>query len=869
MTASSDDVLETVRNAQESLDTLSVSDVQGWQELAETLAALEERFEGPQREASALTALCRLGIICLWRETSADRVSLVDGIYSALNACEMFLQADAADVAALQKSVAALSQILDESVDTGAVVNGIAADLIQLEAGDRRGLKCLFGDIGAVTCCGMLPPPAHAHLEKAHARIGRFLYDGEEDDALFDDLGEIVQNALDAMEDLQRGMEPAGMHKEGSAAGGSSSVPAAPPAAAPAAKQGVDGDTAPPAVETGTATAEDFMPADADPELVGEFITEGSELIANAEDALLQLEVDPEDSDAVGTVFRAFHTIKGTAAFMELDLVSEMAHHAESLLSRVRDGEIRYSGGYADLSLNALDMLKELITSVQAALEGNPLAKPEGYDRLLHVLANPEAAGISESAADVEAPRVGDLLVAQGKAEREAVEAAVADHRGEKAGTALVKSGTANARDVGQALRMQKRINGPKKFTESSVRVSTSRLDKLIDMVGEMVIAHSMVAQDELVVRAENHELQKKVVHTSKIVRELQDLSMSMRMVPLKATFSKMARLVRDLSHKQGKQVNLVTEGEDTEIDRNLVDIVNDPLVHMVRNAVDHGIEPPEVRTACGKPPAGTVRLLAYHSAGSVVVEIRDDGKGLDRDRILEKARQRGLVEDSCAMGDRDIFNLIFEPGFSTAETVTDVSGRGVGMDVVKKNIESLRGQVEIQSEAGRGSIFKMRLPLTLAIIDGMVVGVGLQKYIIPTVSIVRLIKPEAQNLSSVFKQEKMLMQNGRLIPLFSLAELYGIERDMDVAESSLVVVIEDDGQQAGLVIEELFGRQQVVIKTLGETMQDVPGISGGAILPNGRVGLIVDVGGVIRLATAAGVARSAGGTGEDAVCYG
>jgi two-component system chemotaxis sensor kinase CheA len=381
--------------------------------------------------------------------------------------------------------------------------------------------------------------------------------------------------------------------------------------------------------------------------------------------------------------------------------------------------------------------------------------------------------------------------------------------------------------------------------------VSTQRLDRLIDMVGELVIAHSMVAQDQLVVNGNHHELVKKISHTSKIVRELQDISMSMRMVPLKATFNKMARLVRDLARKVGKNVHFITEGEDTEIDRNLVDIINDPLVHMVRNAVDHGIETPEVRKKQGKPEYGTVTLSAYHSAGNVVVEIKDDGKGLDRGMIVEKACEKGLIDEGSSLSDREVFNLIFEPGFSTAEIVTDVSGRGVGMDVVKKNIESLRGQAEIRSETGKGSVFKMSLPLTLAIIDGMVVRVGPETYVIPTVSIVRSIRPAPGDISTVHHQGRMLSLQGKLIPLFRLASLYQIEIAAQDQNQALVVVVEDEECQAGFLIDELIGRQQVVIKTLGETMRDIPGISGGAILPNGRVGLILDVGGLVKFATA------------------
>ncbi|MDO9110091.1 MAG: chemotaxis protein CheA, partial [Desulfatirhabdiaceae bacterium] len=594
----------------------------------------------------------------------------------------------------------------------------------------------------------------------------------------------------------------------------------------------------------------DYMPKDPDSELIGEFVAEANDLIARAEEALLSLEVDPEDMDAVGTVFRAFHTIKGTSAFLELSLLSEMGHHAESLLSRVRDKEIRYQGGYADLALRSLDMLKTLMHSVEKALGGGPLIKSEGYDALMDALMNPEAAGISEERDDVSSPRIGDILVAQGKADRQSIEALVQDHSNEPLGLAAIKTGTASVNDVAHALRTQERMKGPKQFVETSVRVSTDRLDRLIDMVGEMVIAHSMVAQDNVVVQAAHYELLKKVNHTSKIVRGLQDLSMSMRMVPLKATFQKMARLVRDVARKVGKNVTFVTEGEDTEIDRNLVDVINDPLVHMVRNAVDHGIESPEVRKKNGKPPNGTVKLSAFHSAGSVVVQIIDDGKGLDRKAILAKAIERGMIADSSAVCDRDVCNLILEPGFSTAEVVTDVSGRGVGMDVVKKNIESLRGQVEITSEPGKGSVFRMSLPLTLAIIDGMVLRAGQETYVIPTVSIVRSIKPDPKDISTVFNKGRVLSLQGKLIPLYRLTRLYEIDESGGDHEE-LVVVIEDDGNQAGLIIDELVGRQQVVIKTLGETMQKIPGISGGAIMPNGRVGLIVDIAGLMKLTSA------------------
>jgi len=293
----------------------------------------------------------------------------------------------------------------------------------------------------------------------------------------------------------------------------------------------------------------------------------------------------------------------------------------------------------------------------------------------------------------------------------------------------------------------------------------------------------------------------------------------------------------------------LVTEGEETEIDRNMSDAIKDPLIHMIRNAVDHGIEKPDLRMSLGKPATGTISLFAYHSAGSVVVEIRDDGNGIDKEVILEKARKKGLLAEDSATSDKEVFNLIFEPGFSTAKKVTDVSGRGVGMDVVKKNIEAIRGQVEIQSELGKGSVFQMKLPLTLAIIDGMVVRAGSETYVIPITSIITSIKPKPEDLSTVINKGEMFSFHGSLIPLFRLTRLFDICTDEKNLENFLIVIIEDDGNRAGLVIDELVMRQQVVVKTLGETMQNVVGISGGAIMPNGRVGLIIDIGGLVKLA--------------------
>jgi len=620
-----------------------------------------------------------------------------------------------------------------------------------------------------------------------------------------------------------------------------------------------------------------YMPEDADFDLIAEFLSEGAELISNAEESLLILENDPDDMSAVNTVFRAFHSVKGTSGFLDLELLAVLGHHAESLLSRVRDGKIRYVGRYADVALRALDMIKGLMHGIEKSLNGDPLKKPAGYDELIKILQNPSKIENSEkivqkidSQKDVPpldtqgmateqtkeeiSPRVGDILVSQGKIKRETLEEIAANKGDKPIGEAILEKNAVSITDLGLAIREQSRAKGSiQKTVQTSVRVATDRLDRLIDMVGELVIAYSMVTEDRIVSNSDDHEFQKRVSHASKIVRELQNMTMSLRMVPLKTTFNKMSRLIRDVSKKIGKKVNFIIEGEDTEIDRNMADAIKDPLVHMVRNAVDHGIETPDERKRIGKPNEGNVKLSAYHSAGSVVVEIEDDGKGLNKDEIFAKSIERGLINEGSSLTEREIFNMIFEPGFSMAKSITDVSGRGVGMDVVRKNIEAIRGQTEIQSEPGKGSVFQMRLPLTLAIIDGMVIRVGPETYVIPTLSIVSSIKPEPENISTVLDQGEMLSLQGKLLPLFRLGNLFCLEAQKKREEIELVVVVEDEGKLAGLVIDELIGRQQVVIKTLGETMMNIHGIAGGAIMPNGRVGLVLDVGGVVKLANISG----------------
>ncbi len=557
---------------------------------------------------------------------------------------------------------------------------------------------------------------------------------------------------------------------------------------------------------------------DTDEELLREFLVESGDLLASAEQALLGLEADPEDVEAVNVVFRAFHTIKGTSGFLGIEQAGELCHHSESLLDRVRDGSMTFGTAIADLCLEAVDVLGAVLEDVRLALDGSD---PVGVPMLVDLVDRLEGAAGSESAAPVASAR---------RAQPEAAPDADGGSRP-----------PASRGRVGLAGRDPDR--------ETTVRVQTDRLDRLVDMVGELVISHSMIAQDPVVQDDSQHGLAKKVGHSGKIVRELQDLSMALRMVPLKSTFAKLRRLVRDLARKSGKQVRLETEGEDTEIDRTMVDTLGDPLVHMIRNAMDHGIESTEERESEGKPAAGTLWLRSYHAGGNVVVELEDDGRGMNRDRIVAKAVERGLVRSGEGLTDGEVWKLAFEPGFSTADTVTDVSGRGVGMDVVRRNIEALRGRIEVDSTPGEGTRMTLRLPLTLAITEGMLMRVGSERYILPTLSIERNVRPTEDMLSTVADRGEMLLLRDELLPIIRLQQLFGVAEGCQRLEDGLLVVIAAAERRCALLVDELMGQQQMVVKSLGEGLGKIRGVTGGAVLGDGTIGLILDAGELVSLA--------------------
>lgn len=571
-----------------------------------------------------------------------------------------------------------------------------------------------------------------------------------------------------------------------------------------------------------------------DSELLREFHGESQELLQNIEQGVLVLEEKPADAETINTVFRAFHTLKGGAGLLHLDALRDLAHDLESLLDAARRSELSITSEIIDLVLAGADALKQFISEIGGQLQGvkpgDPIVVPT---RLLKQGVRAALAGESQPTTttakpSLPSPKNPELQTAEATAQP--VHAPLADSAPQPsaAGRILLKAD-------GESHAKLENATG-------FVKLDTRKLDSLVDLVGELVIAQSMVVQDPDVQRLCSRHLARTLRQLGRITTELQRTAMSLRMVTIGRTFQKMSRLVRDLAAQQQKQVQLVVEGEETELDRNIVEELSDPLVHMIRNSIDHGIELPAEREARGKPALGTIRLSASHQRGGIVIEIRDDGNGLDRDRILAKAHELGLLKPDAKLTEADIFALIFAPGFSTAEKLTDVSGRGVGMDVVRRNIERLRGKVEIQSVAGQGCTFTIVLPLTLAIIDGMLVGVGEDRYIIPTLSVRESFRPRPGMVSTVHERGEVVSVRGRLTPLLRLGPHLGTPYRAVEPTDGIIVVVESGDAARGLLVDELLGQQEVVIKNLGDTFRKQDLLAGAAILGDGRVGLILDV---------------------------
>ena len=669
---------------------------------------------------------------------------------------------------------------------------------------------------------------------------------------------------------------------EGEAAAAPIAEPAAQPTAEPAAEPAASGPAASPA-ETAAARADEagsgaaggryaelLAPVEIeDPEITADFISEANEHFEISDENLLILENDPENEEAIACIFRAFHTIKGTTSFLGLPPISELAHKAENLLDEVRKKHLDFDGAVVDATFNALDLLKTMTRDLENALSAGEhfipnTEMPAVFEQLKSALAGengapaaagakagpgaakPEEASVSDNGPSAD-PAAGEETTPDPAPDLEpgASPAPQAPGSSGSSGAAAAadepKSPAANGGGGGTTVG---------KSVKQTMKIDADRIDLLLETIGELVIVESIVTQEAALRQGESRELERNLGQLTKITRSLQDMGMSMRLIPIDNTFRKMGRLVRDLAKKSGKKIELVMEGRETELDKSMVEKLGDPLVHMVRNAVDHGIEHTTAdREAAGKNPTATIRLKAYHQGGNIHIDIQDDGRGLDREAIAAKAIDRGLISSADNMSDEEIFVLIFEPGFSTAQQITDVSGRGVGMDVVKSNIESMRGNVRIASEKGVGSTFTLVLPLTMAIIDGMILRVGSERYILPLLSIIESFQPTKGMISTVSGKGETVPFRNRLLPLFRLGRLFHISDAQSEPENALVVVVEDAGRMVALMVDELLGQNQTVIKNLGQGLKDVEGIAGASIMADGRPGLIIDVNGLVKMA--------------------
>ena len=590
------------------------------------------------------------------------------------------------------------------------------------------------------------------------------------------------------------------------------------------------------------------VPVERDAETVAlfaEFVGEAEEGLATCDEILLRAEQGEIVEDDVHALFRAYHTIKGVAGFLELGEIQSLAHETETLLGLARDGSLVISPDVVAVLLDATRVTRELIEAVANAVKtGLSIRSHRGLHEMIERL---EAARNGRPVAHTPAHSMDVGPAAPAPAPEPRVVAlhgpiAVAPAEARVAAPAPRVTHAARPDDGGSVEGEGGGASGDAAALRQTVKIDVERIDAVVEMIGELVIVESMLTHSpDLSGTRTSNKVKSSLAQLAKISRDLQTVAMRMRMVPVRTAFQKMPRLAREVSRSVKKDVQLVVTGESTEMDRSMVERLGDPLVHMLRNSIDHGLETPEERVKAGKPTKGTVRLSAYHEGSSVVIEVGDDGRGLNRKAILDKAIRQGLVSASDTLTDDEINHLIFAPGFSTAAQVTDLSGRGVGMDVVKKTIESMRGRVQIKSEQGQGTTFRIVLPLTLAIVDATIVGVGAERYILPSLSIVESLKPSAAMLGTMGGHRELVRFRGRVLPMFRAARLFGVPGAEEDLVKGMIVVVEAMGRLVALAVDSVLGQQQVVIKSLDGTLAHSASFVGAAIVSDGHVALIIN----------------------------
>lgn len=574
------------------------------------------------------------------------------------------------------------------------------------------------------------------------------------------------------------------------------------------------------------------------------FLDEANFLLSDCEEALMEMEDEQKRSESIGEVFRIAHSLKGSGAAARYFDLSTFAHSIEDCLTVLRANPNKISKELIGLLLESFDSIKH---RVQDFINGDDDKKWDVDDlvRRLQIATN-------EIEKKDNVPNLGEILIQSGMANREQIQKSLEAQelaRNKKIGQYLVEDGAISDKDLSKAIEIQKTrksavaektIKEGKKSQSSgfnTIKISSDRIDSVMDLAGELVVIKSQIIE----ARRGSQHMDSLLELLDKTVREIYNGTLSMRMTPLKNLFLTMQRTVFDLSSKLGKEVHLETEGEDTELDRGIIEKIRDPLSHVVRNSLDHGLESKGERIASGKEVKGKITISAYNQGSNVVIKVADDGRGINKEKVLEKSIKKNLVPENASvdsMPEKDIFELLFAPGFSTAEQISEVSGRGVGMDVVKSNINAIKGSIEIESEEGKGTVMKMILPLTTAITDGVLIKYGEECFIIPVENIIEFLPHSSARITHVEGRGRMLDFREQFIPLKSIQP----HLDDAMVARDLLVVLESDKKRSAIMVDQVLGQSQVVLKNLGSHVGDSNGFTGAAILGDGRVGLVVDV---------------------------
>ncbi|AJD05363.1 hybrid sensor histidine kinase/response regulator [Campylobacter lari] len=615
-------------------------------------------------------------------------------------------------------------------------------------------------------------------------------------------------------------------------------------------------------------------------EILEDFLVEAFELVEQIDHDLVELEANPEDLELLNRIFRVAHTVKGSSSFLNFDVLTKLTHHMEDVLNKARHNELKITPEVMDVVLESIDMMKTLLNSIRD--NGNDTAI--GLDiapicaRLTAISEGESLESVAPAKAEEpkeevkEEPKAEEPEVDVNKLSDDEVEAEIERllkvrkaedqaRRAEKKKTQ--ESNPAPSKPAAQAQNATAEKKVPAAGGGSSganmdqtIRVEVKRLDHLMNLIGELVLGKNRLLKiyDDVEERYDGEkfleELNQVVSQLSIVTTDIQLAVMKTRMQPIAKVFNKFPRVVRDLGRELGKQMELEISGEETELDKSIVEEIGDPIMHMIRNSCDHGIEDPATRVANGKPEKGTVNLKAYNEGNHIVVEIADDGKGLDADVLKAKAMEKNLITEREAdqMSDKEAFALIFKPGFSTAKKITNVSGRGVGMDVVKTNIEKLNGVIEIDSELGKGTVMKLKIPLTLAIIQSLLVGTQEEFYAIPLASVLETVRVPIDDIYTI-EGKNVLRLRDEVLSLVRLSDVFGVKQVLENTDQTYVVVIGVAESKLGIIVDTLVGQEEIVIKSMGEYLQNIQGIAGATIRGDGRVTLIIDVAAMMDIA--------------------